>query len=342
MLFVMLSSVVSFFLLYWLSHQSSPLVILDRPNERSLHSKPVSRTGGVGILGGILVAGLYLTFNQGYPEYLLALFTGVMLIAFVSLIDDKQGVSVRYRLLVHMLAAVVLMSNGFYILTLDTPFFLLELPLGVAYFFSFLLIIWSINLFNFMDGMDGFAGGMAFIGFSVFAILAILKGATAYALLAAIIASANGMFLLFNFPPARIFMGDTGSSVLGFLMAAMMIWADRKAIFPLWIGILVFSPFILDASLTLLRRTIKGEKIWQAHRCHLYQRLVLSGWSHKRTVIIEYGIMLVCAVLALCSGYFSGAHAQSGVFIASFLFYLLSYSFLFRYLKRQESDAKSK
>ncbi len=342
MLFVLLSVLISFILVYFLSRQSSSLVILDQPNERSLHSKPISRTGGLGILGGILVAGLSLTYSQDYPDYLLSIFAGVLLIAVVSLIDDKRGVSVRYRLLVHMLAAVVLMRNGFYISTLDTPFFLLELDPSLAYLFTFLLIIWSINLFNFMDGMDGFAGGMAFIGFSVFAVLGVLNGADVFALLAGIIASANAAFLLFNFPPARIFMGDSGSSVLGFLMAVMMIWAESKKIFPLWIGILVFSPFILDASLTLLHRVIKGEKIWQAHCSHLYQRLVLSGWSHKRTVLMEYGMMLACAVLVLCSEYFSGEHVQSGVFIASILFYLLSYYFLFRYLERQESDAKFK
>ncbi|NOZ37741.1 MAG: glycosyltransferase family 4 protein [Gammaproteobacteria bacterium] len=342
MLFVMLSVLISFVLVYFLSRQSSSLIILDQPNERSLHSKPISRTGGLGILGGILVAGLLLTYSQDYPDYLLSIFAGVLLIAVVSLIDDKRGVSVRYRLLVHMLAAVVLMRNGFYISTLDTPFFLLELDPSLAYLFTFLLIIWSINLFNFMDGMDGFAGGMAFIGFSVFAVLGVLNGASVFALLAGIIASANAAFLLFNFPPARIFMGDSGSSVLGFLMAVMMIWAESKKIFPLWIGILVFSPFILDASLTLLHRILKGEKIWQAHRSHLYQRLVLSGWSHKRTVLMEYGMMLACAVLALCSEYFFGGYVQSGVFIASILFYLLSYYFLFRYLERQESDAKFK
>ncbi len=342
MTFVILSGIVSLVLVYLLSRQSSPLVILDQPNERSLHSKPISRTGGLGILAGIVVSGLLLISRQGYPEYLVSIFAGVMLIAVVSLVDDKRGVSVRYRLLAHMLAAVVLMSNGFYILNLETPFFLLELYPWLAYIFTFLLILWSINLFNFMDGMDGFAGGMAFIGFSVFAVLGLLKGASVYAVLAAIIACANGAFLLFNFPPARIFMGDTGSSVLGFLMATMMIWADSKGIFPLWIGILVFSPFILDASLTLLRRTFNGEKIWLAHRSHLYQRLVLSGWSHRRTVIMEYGIMLVSAALALCSGYFINEYIQSGVFIASFLFYLLTYYSLFHYLKRQESNAKFK
>ncbi len=342
MVLVILSGLVSLFLVYLLSRKSSPLLILDKPNERSLHSKPTSRTGGVGILGGIIFSGLLLTSAQAYPGSLVSIFVGIMMIATVSLIDDKRGVSVRYRLFVHILAAVVLMSNGFYILNLETPFFSLELHLWLAYLFSFLLILWSINLYNFMDGMDGFAGGMAFIGFSVFAVLGMLKGASIYALLAAIIASANGAFLLFNFPPARIFMGDTGSSVLGFLMAAMMIWADNKGIFPLWIGILVFSPFILDASITLLRRAINGEKIWQAHRSHLYQRLVLSGWSHRRTVTMEYGMMLICAMLALCSVYFSHRNVQPGVFIASVLFYSLTYTYLFKYLRRQESNAKFK
>ena len=331
---------VSLLLVYLLSRQSSPLRILDQPNERSLHTQPVSRTGGLGILGGIILSGLFLISAQGYPAYLVAIFIGVLMIAAVSLLDDKHGVSVRYRLLVHMLAAVVIMSNGFYILTVGTPFFVFELYPWLAYFFSFLLILWGINLFNFMDGMDGFAGGMALIGFFVFAVLGMLKGAHTFALLAAIIACANGAFLLFNFPPARIFMGDSGSSTLGFLMAAMMIWADSRHIFPLWIGILVFSPFIFDASLTLLRRALKGEKIWQAHRSHLYQRLVLSGWSHRQTVLLEYCFMLICAVLAIVAVYFSSEYVQSGVFIAFFLFYLLTYYFLYQYLRRQESDAK--
>ena len=137
-------------------------------------------------------------------------------------------------------------------------------------------------------------------------------------------------------------MGDTGSSVLGFLMAAMMIWADNKGIFPLWTGVLVFSPFIVDASLTLLRRAFNGEKIWQAHRSHLYQRLVLSGWGHRRTVVMEYGMMLSCAALALCSVLLTQRYAQSGVFIASISFYILTYFYLFKYLRRQEGHDKFK
>ncbi len=339
---IILSAIISFFLVYLLSRKSTRLLIMDKPNERSLHSTPISRTGGLGILGGLVFSGLLLMSTQAYPDDLVSIFVGIIMIAAVSLIDDKKGVSVRYRLLVHTLAAVILIRSGFYISTLETPFFSLELNVWLAYLFSFLLILWSINLFNFMDGMDGFAGGMAFIGFSVFAILGILSDAVTFSLLSAMIASASAAFLLFNFPPARIFMGDTGSSVLGFLMAAMMIWADNKGIFPLWTGVLVFSPFIVDASLTLLRRAFNGEKIWQAHRSHLYQRLVLSGWGHRRTVVMEYGMMLSCAALALCSVLLTQQYAQSGVFIASISFYILTYFYLFKYLRRQEGHDKFK
>ncbi|VAX10795.1 Undecaprenyl-phosphate alpha-N-acetylglucosaminyl 1-phosphate transferase [hydrothermal vent metagenome] len=342
MALLILSGLISFFLVYFLSRESSPLLILDKPNERSLHSKPTSRAGGVGILGGILFSIAVLIHMQAYPADLMSITFGVVLIAAVSLIDDNRGVSVRYRLLVHILAAVVLMSNDFCILNLKIPFFTIELYVWVAYLFTLLLILWSVNLFNFMDGMDGFAGGMAFIGFSTFAALGYFKGVNSFAALAAIIASANAAFLPFNFPPAKIFMGDSGSSVLGFLMAAMIIWADTKNIFPLWVGILVFSPFILDATVTLLKRVVRGEKIWEAHRSHFYQRLVLIGWGHRRTVIVEYIVMLICALFACSTVYFSHDDVELGVFIASILLYLLTYFYLLNYLRRQEIHAKFK
>jgi UDP-N-acetylmuramyl pentapeptide phosphotransferase/UDP-N-acetylglucosamine-1-phosphate transferase len=93
-------------------------------------------------------------------------------------------------------------------------------------------------------------------------------------------------------------MGDVGSSLLGLLAAALSLWADQEKIFPLWVGILVFSPFIVDATVTLLRRTAAGERIWEAHRSHFYQRLVQLGWGHRRTVVWEYVLMLACAVSA--------------------------------------------
>ena len=109
------------------------------------------------------------------------------------------------------------------------------------------------------------------------------------------LAAASAGFLTCNFPPARIFLGDTGSTALGFLAAACGLWGSRTGLFPFWVALLVFSPFIVDATVTLLRRLLRGEKVWEAHRSHYYQRLVLLGWGHRRTVLVEYALMLVCA-----------------------------------------------
>jgi len=113
-----------------------------------------------------------------------------------------------------------------------------------------------------------------------------------------IVVAAVAGFLWFNFPPAKIFMGDAGSSTLGFLVAAFSLWASAEKIFPIWVALLVFSPFIVDASVTLLRRLFQGEKIWEAHKSHFYQRLVLVGWGHKKTVLCAYVLMVVCSATA--------------------------------------------
>jgi UDP-N-acetylmuramyl pentapeptide phosphotransferase/UDP-N-acetylglucosamine-1-phosphate transferase len=105
--------------------------------------------------------------------------------------------------------------------------------------------------------------------------------------------------LVHNFPPAKIFLGDTGSTTLGFLAAACSLWGAKDGLFPFWVALLVFSPFIVDATVTLLRRLLRGEKVWEAHRSHYYQRLVLLGWGHRRTVLTEYALMLACAGSAL-------------------------------------------
>jgi UDP-N-acetylmuramyl pentapeptide phosphotransferase/UDP-N-acetylglucosamine-1-phosphate transferase len=135
------------------------------------------------------------------------------------------------------------------------------------------------NLYNFMDGMDGFAGGMTLIGGLTLALLTATGNAWTISVLSSLLAGAAAGFLVHNFPPARIFMGDVGS---------------------LWVPLIVFSPFVVDATATLLRRALAGEKVWQAHRVHYYQRVVLLGWGHRRTVMVEYGLMVLCAGLTWC------------------------------------------
>jgi UDP-N-acetylmuramyl pentapeptide phosphotransferase/UDP-N-acetylglucosamine-1-phosphate transferase len=158
------------------------------------------------------------------------------------------------------------------------------------------------NLYNFMDGIDGLAGGMAVIGFTTFAMLGYRASDPLFMTASLIVAAATGGFLIFNYVPARCFMGDTGSLTLGFLVAGFTLWGSYQWIIPIWISVLLFSPFIVDATVTLLRRMVRRERFWEPHRTHFYQRVIGLGWSHRRTVLVEYGLMGACAgaaVLAL-------------------------------------------
>jgi UDP-N-acetylmuramyl pentapeptide phosphotransferase/UDP-N-acetylglucosamine-1-phosphate transferase len=177
--------------------------------------------------------------------------------------------------------------------------FSLNLPWWLAGILTGLFVIWMINLYNFMDGMDGLAATMAVVGFGALGWLGFFRGDEIFAGTAWVMSASSLGFLVFNFPPARIFMGDTGSTVLGYAAAVMILWADQEGIAPLWIGILIFSPFIVDSTVTLVRRGLAGERLWEPHRTHYYQRVVGLGWSHRRTLLAEIVLMLACALSAL-------------------------------------------
>ncbi|MCW9024890.1 MAG: glycosyltransferase family 4 protein [Gammaproteobacteria bacterium] len=322
----LLAFVVALAAVYFLSKQKAKLSILDQPNERSLHSVPVNRTGGLGIFFSIMLVGFAFNLIHPLTPRVLPVISGMLIIVIVSFMDDVFDLSVKIRLFFQAISALLLITHGMVIGSIDLPFLSFELPEWLAYMLTFLLVIWCINLYNFMDGMDGFAGGMAVIGFTTFTLLAWIQDAFPLAILSGLIASASAGFLVFNFPPAKIFMGDAGSSMLGFLMAALMIWADNIGIIPVWLGVLVFSPFILDATFTLFRRLIKREKVWEAHRTHLYQRFVVYGWSHKRTVLLEYLAMLVCSAMVMIAVISEQQNVQLGILFVSILFYLSIFS----------------
>ncbi len=255
----------------------------DRPNARSLHAHVVPRSGGIGIALGVAVASL-LASGFGLTN-LLGL---VLLLVAVSLLDDARGLPILLRLGMQLMAALVF-------LWLDAP----STWGAVAWLASILVLIWMTNLYNFMDGSDGLAGGMAMIGFGVYGIAAWGGGDMGIALLALALAAAALGFLLFNFHPAKIFMGDVGSIPLGFLAAALGLLGYWRGLWPWSFPVLVFSPFIVDASVTLLRRLLRGERVWQAHREHYYQRLIRSGLGHRATALWSYGLMALCAAAAL-------------------------------------------
>jgi UDP-GlcNAc:undecaprenyl-phosphate GlcNAc-1-phosphate transferase len=254
---------------------------LDRPNERSLHERPVPRTGGIAVLIGAAAA-----LGFGADELWLPL-TLALALAVVSFADDVKSLPIAARLVAHLAAAGVLI---WYLLS---PIYMWQAVLLV------LAIAWLTNLYNFMDGSDGLAAGMSVIGFGAYAMAAGLADEPALATTCLCLAAANAAFLVFNFHPARIFLGDVGSIPLGFLAAALGIVGWRDEAWPLWFPAAVFAPFIADATLTLARRLLRRERVWQAHRDHYYQRMVRSGLGHRGTAYVGYTVMVVCALAAL-------------------------------------------
>lgn len=305
-MWIILSSILAFGIAFglslWLARSSHAPYFLDHPNARSLHQRPIPRTGGLAVLGGLLAGGFPIGIGLPAVRVSLALLLlGLAPLVLISFLDDRQGVAARWRLVVHLGAAASLMAAGFVPDALEWLDLMPGFPREVVGLLTVLFVVWMINLYNFMDGMDGFAGGMAVIGFTALAWLG--RTDPEFAAFCLTVAAASAGFLACNFPPARIFLGDTGSTALGFLAAACGLWGARAGLFPFWVALLVFSPFIVDATVTLLRRLLRGEKVWEAHRSHYYQRLVLLGWGHRRTVLAEYTLMLACAgsaALAVC------------------------------------------
>lgn len=257
--------------------------VLDHPNERSLHHTPVPRTGGVGIASGVLLGAVFAPAS-GFP---LAIWLGTAILFALSLLDDFFSLPVWARFGTHAVAAAIaLMPLG---PSLGWPI----LGAGVV------AVVWMTNLYNFMDGSDGLAGGMTLFGFAFLGVAAWTGGAVEMAIVSACLVAAALAFLVFNFFPARIFMGDAGAIPIGFLAACMGFYGVAAGLWPFWFPVLVFSVFIVDASVTLVRRLLRHERIWHAHREHFYQRLIRMGFGHRKTALLEYAAMLVSGATAI-------------------------------------------
>jgi UDP-N-acetylmuramyl pentapeptide phosphotransferase/UDP-N-acetylglucosamine-1-phosphate transferase len=292
-------------IIWWLLRSRLSFIALDYPGGRSLHETPVPRTGGIGVHAGVILAWAITAPNL--PD---AAWAAYAVILAVSLIEDVGGLSAASRLGVHLLATGLFAAD----VLLDTHGWIAAAVVALA-------IAWMANLYNFMDGSDGLAGGMAFFGFAGYGVAAWLSGSTAFALLNFSVAAAAAAFLVFNFHPARIFMGDVGSVPLGFLTATFGVigWLQRD--WSWWFPVVLFSSFIVDASITLARRLLRRERVWEAHRDHYYQRLVLMGWGHRNTALAEYGLMLACAGVGLIA-MTQGTAAQIAILCVTALLYI--------------------
>lgn len=272
--------------------------LLDTPNERSSHVVPTPRGGGAAIaaaIAGGLLALLLLRLADG--RMVAALLGGGAIVSFVGWLDDRRNLGIGVRLLAHALAAlaVVAACGGMPDLDLGNS----SLHLGWAgSALAVLAIIWLTNLYNFMDGIDGLAAGQAVVAGAAAAALLAFAGAPGLAAATLVVAAAAAGFLPWNWSPARIFMGDVGSSLLGFLFAAIAIFSESRGAMPALIWALLLGVFIFDATATLLRRALAGETWYAAHRTHAYQRAVQSGRTHASVTLRALVVSALLAALA--------------------------------------------
>ncbi|GEM18975.1 MraY family glycosyltransferase [Nitrosococcus oceani] len=293
--------------------------LLDSPNARSSHQSPTPRGGGVVFVGLWLGAAL-LVWGRGEisSEAAFFLLPGAFLVAGIGYGDDLYDVSPLWRIVTHFIAALIAV---YFLLAMDIRqygweiFFWPELGVVAGILFA---MVWSINLFNFMDGIDGLAGMEACFVFSVGGWWLWEAEAYGYAYLAWVLVAVVAGFLVWNWPSARIFMGDGGSGFLGFLIAAFTfaghVWWD----IPILLWIIVYGVFWFDATVTLLRRILAGERWYSAHCSHAYQRLYQIGWSHRKVLLAISGINMALVTVALWAD--ANREALPWIFLVTLMF----------------------
>ena len=285
----------------WLIGWTSARGVIDRPNDRSSHTRATPRGGGISIVA--VTAWAVVLAAVLWPEArlpLVAFLVPALAIAAVSWLDDLKPLRNRVRFGVHLAAAAaatavlgpVRMADFGSLGTFDLGF--------AAWPLTLLWIVGMTNAFNFMDGIDGIAGITAAVAGVAIAAAAGCVGSEPVAAVSLAFAGASIGFLTCNWPPARIFMGDVGSAFCGFVIAVLPLLGGASATSQFaTITAVAMWPFIFDTAFTLCRRTVKRENIFKAHRSHLYQRLVIAGWSHRAVSSLYGGLSAMAAAVAL-------------------------------------------
>lgn len=273
--------------------------VLDIPNHRSLHSSPKPRIGGLGIAASLLTATTLILWlfpeQRNFPSsWLLPIVTAYAILLFISWRDDVKSLTAGKRLLAHLSISATWLA-------FHLPTFLTSYGLGLSLSLAALAVVtlgltWAMNLFNFMDGSDGIAGVMATVGLAAYAVASYVNNDIALAVFCLSMATACLAFLCFNWPPAKLFLGDSGSIPLGFFLAAIGILGVVKQYWSALFPLLVFTLFWVDATATLAKRAVQGKKLSESHREHWYQKAIQSGLTHRQTLQIH----LMCNILFSC------------------------------------------
>jgi UDP-N-acetylmuramyl pentapeptide phosphotransferase/UDP-N-acetylglucosamine-1-phosphate transferase len=289
----------------------------DIPNERSLHSCPTPRGGGLIIVLICLFAYVVLgiitpdAFSWGY-------FVGAILVSGVSWVDDLYSLSIKWRLTVQFISALlVVITNGYFVAVglPNTP----SVVLGVfGVVVTLFWIVWIVNAYNFMDGIDGIAAVQAIVAALGWAAVASVLGVPQIILFCIILLGAASGFLAHNWSPARVFLGDVGSAFFGYTFATLPLllarhgaevsWLPLAAVFFIW-------PFIFDSAVTLARRLANGQRVWEPHREHLYQTLIIAGYSHAFAALAY----LAFATLSTAGFLITIQYSENAIFSVLFL-----------------------
>ncbi|RUM73188.1 MAG: glycosyl transferase [Sulfurovum sp.] len=280
---------LSLTLTYFIKEHAIKNARIAQVNERSSHTIPTPYGGGIAIAATWFLGLTYLFVMKEIDHSLYFALMAGLIIAVVGYFDDLYELSAKVRIGVQSLVAIM----GLYFIgglqRIDLLFFSIENPI-LTNLFAFLMIVWFINLYNFLDGIDGYAGTEAvFLGLAGY----VLFGGEHFLIL---IAAVSG-FLMWNWHKAKIFMGDVGSTLLGYTVAIYALYYANQDSKNLWVWIILFGVFWFDATLTLLRRKRNGEKLSLPHRKHAYQRLVQAGWSHSKVVVLSVCVNLVLFLL---------------------------------------------
>lgn len=302
LLFFIEASVISFALTGMILRFSLGRSLLDIPNDRSSHRVPKPRLGGIAVTAAFFVTILtmlafgYDPFPGGW--HAAGVLGGGALLAVMGLMDDLRGLDAKLKLVLQLAAAGIVVASGIVLAELKLPF-IGTLPLGqLAIPFTILWIVAIINFYNFIDGIDGLAAGVGMIAALFLVLIATMAGSPVMVLPYVALAGSCLGFLRFNFPPARIFMGDMGSTFIGYGFAVLSIVGAARGV-PAFVTPLLLGAVIGDAALTLAKRIIGRKKIFIPHRTHYYQRLTSIGFSHKQVTLLEYLIAAMLGVSAI-------------------------------------------
>ncbi|HEY6893335.1 MAG TPA: glycosyltransferase family 4 protein [Rhodanobacteraceae bacterium] len=276
--------------------------LIDAPGVRRSHSVPTPRGGGIGIVVAVFLAACVPALMRPPTSIgaAVVLTVAMAIVAAVGWIDDHRGLSARARFAAHCIAAALFLLPVIAAVALapdavEERFATSAAAVWLALAVAVVAIVWFVNLHNFMDGIDGLLATQAIFVLSALALLCHHVGVPHAGEILVFAAAAAG-FLPFNFPRARIFMGDVGSGVLGLLIAVAVLWQMSAPDTALASGLILASAFVTDATATLISRVARGRRWYSAHREHLYQWLVRSGFSHARVVALYMGWNLVIAL----------------------------------------------